>query len=56
MVCQKGKCSVNVENSKIMRVTRGKNVDDHDITLNGIRMEEVYCFRYLVLASIGEYW
>jgi hypothetical protein len=46
-VCERRKLSVNVANSKVMRVTRNENVGDTEITLNGIRMEEVYYFRYL---------
>jgi hypothetical protein len=46
-VCEKRKLSVNVANSKVMRVSRRANVGGIYITLNGIRMEEVECFRYL---------
>jgi hypothetical protein len=38
---------MNVSKSKVMIVTRRENVGDIYITLNGIRMEEVDCFRYL---------
>jgi hypothetical protein len=46
-VSERSKLSVNVEKNKVMRVTRRENVDDIGITLDGIRMEEVDCFRYL---------
>jgi hypothetical protein len=45
--CERRKLSVDVANSKVIRVTRSENVGDIDITLNGIRMEDVDCFRYL---------
>jgi hypothetical protein len=38
---------VNIAKSKVMRVTRRKNVSNLDITLNGTRMEVVDCFGYL---------
>jgi hypothetical protein len=38
---------VNVAKSKVMRVTMNENVGDIEITLNGIRMDKVECFRYL---------
>jgi hypothetical protein len=41
------KMSVNVGKSNVSRVTMRVNVNDIDITLNGIRMEDIYCFRYL---------
>jgi hypothetical protein len=43
-VCERRQLSANVAKSKVMRVTRRENVGDIDITLNGIRMEEVDCF------------
>jgi hypothetical protein len=46
-VCERRKISVNVAKSKVVRITRGENADDTDITLNGIRMEDADCFRYL---------
>jgi hypothetical protein len=46
-VCKRRKLSVNVTKSKVMRVTRNENAGDIEITLNLIRMEEVYCFRCL---------
>jgi hypothetical protein len=47
-VCKRSKLFVNVAKSKVMRVTkRENNIVDIDITLNGIGMEEVNCFRYL---------
>jgi hypothetical protein len=46
-VCERRKLSVNVAKRKVMRVTRRDNVGDIDITLNGIRMEDAGCFRYL---------
>jgi hypothetical protein len=46
-VLKRRKLSVNVAKSKVMRVTRREKIGDIDITLNGIRMEEVDCFRYL---------
>jgi hypothetical protein len=39
-LCEKGKLSVNVEKCNVMRLTRRENVD-LDITLNGIRMDDV---------------
>jgi hypothetical protein len=41
------KLSMNVAKSKVMRVTRRENADNLNITVNGVRMEEVECFRYL---------
>jgi hypothetical protein len=46
-LCERRKLSVNVAKSKVMMVTRMTNVGDIDVTLHGIRMEEVDCFRYL---------
>jgi hypothetical protein len=37
---------VNVAKSKVMRVTRRENADNLNITVNGVGMEEVECFRY----------
>jgi hypothetical protein len=45
--CERMKLSVNVANSKVMRLTRREKVVDIDFTLNGIRIEDVDCFRYL---------
>jgi hypothetical protein len=45
--CERMKLSVNVANSKVMRVTRREKVGDIDFTLNGIRIEDVDCFTYL---------
>jgi hypothetical protein len=45
--CERRKLSVNGAKSKVMKITRRENVGDIDITLNGIRMEEVDCFRDL---------
>jgi hypothetical protein len=38
---------VNVAKSKVMRVSRRENADEQNITLNGVRMEEVECIMYL---------
>jgi hypothetical protein len=38
---------VNVAKSKVMRVIRSENANNLNITVNGIRMEEVECYRYL---------
>jgi hypothetical protein len=46
-VCERRKLSVNVAKSKVMRVTRRENADNLNITVNGVRMEVVECFRYL---------
>jgi hypothetical protein len=46
-VCERRKLSVNVAKRKVMRLTRNDNVDDIEMTLDGIRMEEVDCFIYL---------
>jgi hypothetical protein len=46
-VCERRKLSVNVAKSTVMRVTRRENADNLNITGNGVRMEEVECFRYL---------
>jgi hypothetical protein len=35
---------VNVAKSKVMRVTRSEDADNLNITVNGVRMEEVQCF------------
>jgi hypothetical protein len=41
MVCERRKLSMNVAKSKVMRVTRRKNADNLNISVNGVRMEEV---------------
>ena len=46
-VCERRKLSVNVAKSKVMRITRRENADNLNITVNGVRMEEVECFWYL---------
>jgi hypothetical protein len=46
-VCERRKLSVKVAKSQVMRVTRRKNVDNLNITVNRVKMEEVECFKYL---------
>jgi hypothetical protein len=46
-VCERRKLSVNVAKNKVMRVTRTENADNLNITINGVRLEEVECLRYL---------
>jgi hypothetical protein len=49
------KLAVNVAKSKVMRVARRENADNRNITVNGVRMEEVECFRY-VGVDIDRWW
>jgi hypothetical protein len=43
------KFSVSVAKNKAMRGARRENADNLNITVNGVRMEEVECFRYLAV-------
>jgi ribosomal protein L28 len=45
-ICERRTFSVNVAKSKLMTVTISENVDNLNITANGVRMEEVQCFQY----------
>jgi hypothetical protein len=46
-VCEKINLSVNVTKSKVMRLTRSENANNLNMTVNGVRIEEVECFMYL---------
>ena len=46
-VCERRKLSVNVEKSKIMMCSREGTHGELNVCLNGIRLEEVECFKYL---------
>jgi len=46
-VCKKRKLTVNVEKSKVMKVSKNGEQNEIDISLNGRRMEEVNAYRYL---------
>ena len=46
-VCKKRKLTVNVEKSKVMRVSKAGDWNELNISLDGRRMEEVDVYRYL---------
>jgi len=46
-VCKKRKLTVNVEKSKVMKVSKNGEQNEINISLNGRRMEEVNAYRYL---------
>ena len=46
-VCKRRKLVVNVGKSKVMRIGRGQNENEMNVSLNNRRMEEVECYRYL---------
>ena len=46
-VCERRKLRVNAGKSKVMRCSRYGNGDRMHVILNGERLEEVDCFKYL---------
>ena len=46
-VCRKRKLTVNVEKSKVMKVSKNGDQNELNISLDGKRMEEVNAYRYL---------
>ena len=46
-VCKKRKLSVNVEKSKVMKVSKNGDQNELNISLDGRRMEEVNAYKYL---------
>ena len=46
-VCKKRKLTVNVEKSKVMKVSKDGDQNELHINLDGRRMEEVNAYRYL---------
>jgi hypothetical protein len=52
-VCERRKLSVKIAKNKIITVTRRENADGLNITVNGVRMGEVECFRYFAIDRDG---
>ena len=48
-VCRKRKLTVNVEKSKVMKVSKTRDQNELNISLDGRRMEDVNTYRYLGL-------
>ena len=46
-VCKKRKLTVNVEKSKVIKVSKNGDQNEVNISLDGSRMEGVYAYRYL---------
>ena len=53
-VCERRKLRVNVGKSKVMRCSRYGIWSRMYVILNGERLEEVYCFKYLGSQVAGE--
>ena len=55
-VCRRRKLNVNVGTSKVMKCSRELGGRQLNVVLNGERLEEVDCFRYLgsVISAGGE--